>query len=310
MIRPEKLCAGDTVAILAPASVVAREYVDGASEFLRARGFKVRVYPSAAGDEVTGSYSAPADVRVAEFRDAWGDKEVKCVLCARGGYGCVHLLPSLTDEFISSNPKWLVGFSDVSALHALMNRNGIMSLHAPMCKHLATRPADDPATVMLLDTLCGKTENVISGPANPYNRFGHAEGMLVGGNLAVLNSLAATDYDLLAQPLSEPCILFIEDVSEAIYAVERMLFRLYLSGVLGKVKGLIVGQFTEYRPDRNYSDMESMIDARLKEWGISDIPVAFRFPVGHIETNFPMLIGSEVSLSVDDSGSIMKYIGE
>lgn len=308
MTRPEALRRGDTVAILAPASVVAREYVDGASAFLRECGFKVRIYPSAAGDTVEGSYSGSSVSRLAEFRDAWGDPEVKCVLCARGGYGCVHLLTGLQDDFILSHPKWLVGFSDVSALHALLSRNGIMSLHAPMCKHLATRGSGDPATAMMLDLLSGGEEGEISAPPTPFNIHGSAEGILAGGNLAVLNSLAGTGFDLLSRPLQEDCILFLEDIAEAIYAVERMLFRLHLGGVLEKVKGLIVGQFTEYKPDRNFPDMESMISRRLRDWGVSEIPVAFRFPVGHIETNFPMLVGGKVSLTVDASGADMKYI--
>ncbi len=121
--------------------------------------------------------------------------------------------------------------------------------------------------------------------------------MLLGGNLAVLNGLAGTPFDIMAESLHRDVVLFIEDVSEPIYAVERMLYRLHLQGVLSKVKGILVGQFTEWKPDRNHESMYDMMHERFEEWGV-DCPVAFDFPVGHNERNVPLIEGVEVSLSV------------
>lgn len=147
-----------------------------------------------------------------------------------------------------------------------------------------------------------------SFPSSPYNRTGKASGELRGGNLAVLNGLANTRFDMLTVGDGEDVILFIEDISEAIYAVERMLMRLYLSGTLSRIKGLIVGQFTEYRPDKNFDTMEAMIDALLTRCGISDIPVAFGFPVGHVSANYPLVEGAWVELTVTPDAVTLRSV--
>ena len=302
-VFPEPLRKGDTLAILAPASIVKKEYVEEAARLFSAEGYDVRVLGSAVS-EGTGSYSAPKDVRIAEFLEAWKDPSVRCILCARGGYGAIHLLEDLDETLSFDNPKWLVGFSDISALHALMNRHEIVSLHAPMVKHLATR-GHDAATRMLLRALRGEHNLEITGPTSSFNIPGEATGRLVGGNLAVLNSLASTRFDMLSSPLTDDCILYLEDISEAIYAVERMLFRLRMAGVFNHTKGIIIGRFTEYRPDRNFKDMETMIATRFKEWGIDNIPVAFDFPIGHIECNMPILNSAPAKLTVSKEKSTL-----
>lgn len=297
---PPTLHTGDRVAILAPASVVDRHYVDGAAELLKAFGYIPEVFPSALGTERSGTYAASVETRVAEFRRAWSDPAIKCVICARGGYGCIHLLPHLDRDFIMATPKWLVGFSDVSALHALLSQCGIPSLHAPMARHLAMMGAVDPDTQALFQWLEGAREMRYDIPTHLFSREGEATGRLLGGNLAVLNSLAGTPYDILDRAATgEDVILFIEDVSEAIYAVERMVMRLKLNGVLDRLRGLVIGQFTDYHADRNFLTMEEMLRHRLTEWGIrGDMPVAFGFPVGHISDNHPLVESSTATLRV------------
>lgn len=306
---PDPLGPGDLIAMLAPASAVKEEYCRGAKDFLEAQGFRVRLYPSASGG-VYGSYAASFRQRVEECRDALRDPEVKCILCARGGYGCVQLLEELTDE-LRANPKWIVGFSDISALHALAGTHHIRSLHAPMAKHLTEHPLPDPCTRAWLDVLTTGRQPEIRTAGNQFSSPGKATGRLIGGNLAVLNSLAGTPYDIMALSLREPVILFIEDVSEAIYAVERMLWRLKLQGVLDSMKGIITGHFTDYRhPDLNFASVEEMVSFRLKEWGISGrIPCAIGFPVGHQQPNYPLLLGSIVELTVTPGEIILKETG-
>lgn len=304
MTVPSPLKDGDKIAIFAPASIVDRRLVDGACEFLRSEGFEPVAMPSALGILRNGTYSASVATRVEEFRRCWSDSDIKAVICARGGYGCIHLLPHLDREFITANTKWLVGFSDVSALHAMLSNYGIVSLHAPMARHLAQRGAVDPCTQALTQILRGAREMVYDIPTHRYSRPGRAEGRLLGGNLAVLNSLAATPYDILDKSAAgEDIILFIEDVSEAIYAVERMVMRMSLNGVLRSLKGLVIGQFTDYRADHNFLTVEDMLHRRLAEWGADGIPIAFGFPVGHVSDNRPMVESAHAELDIRPEGT-------
>lgn len=309
MIYPERLNSGDRIAIISPATTVKEEYIDGAVRLLREEGFAPVVFPNAKGP-ASGSFASSEECRLADLKAALHDPSVKAVLCARGGYGCVHLLPHFTDAEIRENPKWLIGFSDVSALHALWQRAGVASLHAPMAKHLTLEGSDDVCTRQLIGILKGETVMAYDAPSHPFNRQGIAEGRLVGGNLAVLNGLAGTDADLLSLQCDEGVILFIEDISEAIYAVERMLIRLSLSGALHRIKGLIVGQFTEYRPDKNFGSMEEMVDSLLERCGVTGIPVAFDFPVGHVALNYPLIEGAAVRLSVSSEGVALQSVTE
>lgn len=303
--RPRPLREGDLIAILAPASAVLRERVEGAVKALRERGYRVRVYPSAVC-EPFGSFSAPEDQRISEITDALNDPEVAAILCARGGYGCIHLLPSLSESGVFD--KWIIGFSDVSALHALTVTNGSAGMHASMAKHLALFPSDDPQTEALFRYLTAPEDSVIEDvfTASPLNRQGHAEGKLVGGNLAVVNALAATKWDVLNP--SEPSIILLEDVSEKIYAVERMLTRLYLTGALtsGNIRGLIFGQFTDYHPDRNHETMEEMISSRIARWNLPEIPIVFDAPYGHIDSNRPIALGVPTILDVASDRVLIK----
>lgn len=309
MIYPPALEKGDRIAILSPATEVKPEYIDGAVRLLEEEDLSPLVMPYAKGPSA-GSFASSESQRLGDLKDALHDSSVKAILCARGGYGCVHLLPHFTSDEIRSNPKWIIGFSDVSALHALWVKSGVASLHAPMAKHLTLEGRDDFCTRCLLDILFGKTGMDYRVSAHQFNRPGLARGRLTGGNLAVLNGLAGTPYDILDGCGEEGVILFIEDISEAIYAVERMLIRLALSGTLGRIRGLIVGQFTEYRADRNYGSMEEMIDSLLTRYGISGIPMAFNFPVGHVMLNFPIVEGALVDFSVTPEEVVLRSVGE
>lgn len=307
MLYPKPIRKGDCVAILSPATEVRKEFVDGAESFLRRRGYEVAVMPSALGP-AEGSFASSLKNRLNDIESALRDDSVKAILCARGGYGCVHLLQHMPLQFIREHAKWIVGFSDVSALHALWQSAGVASVHGPMAKHLATEGDDDPCSELLMQILEGRPEYEVAAASSPYNRRGKGKGVLRGGNLAVLNGLASTPYDLMDLKDGEDVVLFIEDISEAIYAVERMLFRLFLSGAFGRVKGLIVGQFTEYRPDRNHGSMEEMIDSFLSRCGIEGLPVAFGFSVGHVSDNRPLIEGARVELSVSEDSSVLKVM--
>lgn len=308
MIYPELIRPGDKIAILSPATTVREEYIDGAVQLLFEEGFEPVIMPHAKGP-ASGSYASTAENRCSDLLDALTNPEIKGILCARGGYGCIHLLPNIPERLIHENPKWMIGFSDVSALHALWVESGVVSIHGPMAKHLTEEGISHHATSALLRLISQNPNMDYAIESHPFNRHGEGEGRLAGGNLAVLNSLAGTPYDLLEEDFSgDGAILFIEDISEAIYAVERMLTRLILSGRMNRLKGLIIGQFTEYRPDKNFQSMEEMTDALIKRSGLQDVPIAFGFPTGHVADNLPLVEGAKVRLTVDKGGVNLKTI--
>lgn len=291
MIFPAPLKRGDKIAICSPAGKIKPEIVDAALPVLRAQGWEPVVMPHALGEN--GNFSGTADERFADLRDAFADPDVRAILCSRGGYGVVHILDRLDRLDLVSDPKWVIGFSDISALHALMNKKGVASIHSSMCAHIK-EGADDPDNAALFGILRGERPAFVFD-AHPLDRQGIVSGTLVGGNLAVLAELIDTPFDLL-KPDS---ILFIEDVSEPVYKIERILYQLRLSGLLGKIRGLIVGQFTDYKPDANHADMESMIYDALAGY---DFPVAFGAPIGHVDHNIPLIESAKITLKVSPSG--------
>ncbi len=305
MRYPAPLKPGDTIAIIAPATTVKEEYVHGAAAAIEARGFRPLIMPHTLGP-ACGSYASVG--RAFDLREALRLPEVKAILCARGGYGAVHLLPGLSPELIASLPKWLIGFSDISALHALWQKAGLVSLHAPMAKHLTLLPPDDPCTEQLFSLLTAERPEIrYYLPTHRHSLRGTATGTLRGGNLAVLSHLIGTKCDTLIPAEGEDVILFIEDIGEAIYATERMLWQLYLSHAISRYKGIIVGQFTEAKPDKNFPSAQAMIFTRLKEWGVH-CPVIMDFPAGHVDYNLPLPLGARVSLTVDDGGTALHSI--
>lgn len=309
MVIPKRVRKESKVAMVAPASGIRPEFVEGMRRLYaecpeEMPGAELVVYPSCMAESACGSYAASPEQRLADFVDAWSRDDVDLVICARGGYGCVHLLDYLPVDFIAAHPKWLVGFSDVSALHALLDRAGIASIHGGMAKQLVEdTDSGFGGYRKVFKTIVESSAPSFEYPVmpHPYNVLGEGMGRLLGGNLAVLDGLAGTPYDLMARALDEDVVLFLEDVSEPIYRVERMLYRLHLQGVLRAVKGLVIGQFTEWKPDRNHGSMYDMVHARLEEWGVS-CPVAFDFPVGHNHRNVPLIEGLTVRLYVDPNG--------
>ena len=297
IIRPPFLTPGDGVAIVAPASMINPAYVKGAAERLASWQLGVVVSPHCLGE--SGVYSGTIDERLDDFRKALYDPEVKAVLCSRGGYGAVHLLDRLADD-VARNPKWIIGFSDISALHALCVSRGMMSLHAPMCKHLCEEPADDRCTQYLRQILFGEIPEYCEKP-HPMNRRGKAQGTLVGGNMAVLCGLIGTPYDIF-RPGS---VLFIEDIAEPPYKIERMLYQLKLSGRLASLSGLIVGRFTEYTENEGVGGtLYELIGRMVEEY---DYPVCFDFPVGHVADNLPLIEGAEVDFSVESQAVRLSF---
>ena len=298
LITPAPLQEGDLIAIVSPAGAVKPELVENAAEVLRAQGWRVRIYPHALGKWNT--FSAPAADRLADLKAAILDPEVKAILCSRGGYGAVHLLDQLDTLPLRDNPKWIIGYSDISALHALMHRHNIASIHAPMAKHLSEFEGNDDDARALFDILRHRpfTYEI---PSNPLSRPGTAEAPLTGGNLAVIADLIATPFNTILPDT----ILFIEDIAEPVYKTERILYQLRLSGMLGAIKGLIVGAFTDYTPGVDDRTMEEMIAEMVKDYSY---PVAFGVPVGHIDHNLPLAVSLPTRLTVTPTQTVIQQL--
>lgn len=296
MITPDPLEEGDLIAIVTPASAASHYDYDTMVRIIESMGYKAYVGPHAKGHR--GSYSGSDENRLADLTDALTNPDVRAIICTRGGYGAVHLLEDLDRLPIADDPKWIVGFSDISALHALMARHGVVSLHGPMGCNLKYHGGElSPSCQAMFDILAGRRATY-EIQSHSLNRNGESMGRLVGGNLAVLDGLISTPFDVIRPGT----ILFIEDVAEPIYKIERQLYRLKLSGVLENLAGLIVGDFTETSGDENYRTMEAMISDMVKDY---DYPVAFGVPAGHARVNIPLLLGSPVMLEVSDEGTVI-----
>lgn len=296
---PAFLKPGDKVAIMSPASTPVKATVDGAARVLTEWGFNVEV--SKATFNRWHMYAGNPDARAEELLKYLHDPEVKAILASRGGYGSSQLLCRITPDVLRQNPKWIVGYSDISALHSAQLCAGNMSIHANMNSALARGGAGDALNLMLRDALTGNLQGY-TVPCHRYNTPGTAKGLLMGGNMYVLSQIAGSrEYDCLERDnlQDKDIILFIEDVGENFERVNSMLCRLYLGGVLQRVKGLILGRFTDYKPRWNYSDMNDMLHDALAGMSLN-IPTCYDFPVSHDESwNYPMIEGHPVTLTVD-----------
>lgn len=292
IIFPAPLTDGDKIVFCSPAGPIDPAKVERAAEVLRGEGWRVAIMPHAFG-KTASYYSGTDNERYEDLSHAILDPEVKAIICSRGGYGAVHILDRLSKIDLRANAKWIAGFSDISAIHALMAANGIASIHSLMAAGIGAG-YDNPDNAELFAMLRGaRPAYTFDGHSN--DRCGIATGRLLGGNLAVIAGLINTPYDIIRPDT----ILFIEDIAEPIYKIERIMYQLRLSGVLPRLRGLIVGQFTDYKPDGNYENMYDMIRDMTADY---DYPVAFDAPVGHVDHNIPLIESADVTLKVSPSG--------
>ena len=299
LIIPPYLKEGDEVIIISPSSKIDKSLLKGAQKRMESWGLKVKISRNAGSS--SGKYAGTDKQRLKDLQEAMNNPKVKAILCSRGGYGAVHLIDKLDFTTFKQSPKWLIGFSDITAIHNTIQLNGVASLHAPMARHLTVEPEDDPCTLYLKHILFGELPQY-SCPKHKLNHKGVATGVLRGGNMAVFDGLRGTPFDIPA----EGTILFIEDVGERPHAIERMVYNLKLGGVLEKLSGLIIGQFTEYNEDLSLGkDVYGAIADLVKEY---DYPVCFNFPVGHVVNNLPLISGSAVELSVGAKEVELKFL--
>ena len=305
LVMPEALKPGDKIAIISPASTPGNDNPEKAAATLRAWGFEPVIGPHALTKCHT--YAGTIEERSADLRWALNDPEIKAIVCTRGGYGSAMLLDPMTREDFNRHPKWIVGYSDITALHSAMVCSGVMSLHANMGGALGERGANDNVNLMLRDALMGKLPSY-TVPANPLNKLGKAHGIILGGNMSVFTNIGGSrEWDFLDRDniRGKDIILFFEDVSESMPRVNSMLQQLRLKGVLKHVKGIIVGRFTDYEPKDGWTDMNEMLSETLNKY---NIPVCYDFPASHDENwNYPIIEGCPVTLTVDPEGVTLKF---
>jgi muramoyltetrapeptide carboxypeptidase len=294
MIRPALLQPGDTIAIVSPAKSIEAEHIHFAKAFFEQKGLHVLVGEHAFGQH--NYFSGTDEQRLHDFQLALDNPDVKAIICARGGYGCVRIVEQLQWASLLRDPKWIVGFSDVTVLHQKALRLGVESIHATM--PLNYRENTPEALDSLWQSLtAGSVQH--EWATHPDNRTGSATGTVIGGNLSIL-------YSLLATPLNPPfegAILFIEDVGEQLYHIDRIFQTLKLSGALDRIGGLIVGGMTDMRETATPTGLvlEELILDQLR---YRRIPVAFQAPVGHIPDNRAMICGAKGRLEVTESSVI------
>lgn len=281
---------GDLIAIVAPSKAIEASHIEYATSLFESRGYRVQVGAHCLGNH---HYFSGTDVeRAADLQQALDNPEVKAIICARGGYGCVRILDHLQWAGFIREPKWLVGFSDVTVLHQHIGILELPSIHASM--PLNFKENSPEAIDSLFAALEGKQLHY-DIPAHTQNKRGVATGKLVGGNLSILYSLLGTDDNIDYTD----CILFIEDLAEQLYHIDRMFYAFAKAGILDKIKGLIVGGMTDLK-DTAVPFGQDIYALILSHFTYRNIPIAFDFPAGHMDDNRALIIGAEASLEVAD----------
>ena len=293
MVLPSYLKKGDTVAIIATARKVSKEEIQPAVAFFESYGLSVVLGKNLF--ESSNQYAGTDTQRTEDLQWALNDKTIKAIIIARGGYGSVRTIEQIDFTEFKKHPKWMVGYSDVTVLHNAIHKIGVATLHATMPLNFTK---NEEATKSMVDALFGKLIQVET-EENYSNRSGTAKGQLVGGNLSLIYSLSGTPFDIDTRDK----ILFIEDLDEYLYHIDRMMMQLKLSGKLKGLKGLIVGGMTDMKdnaiPFGKFPE-DIILDA-VKEY---NYPVCFDFPAGHIDRNLAMYFGREVELTVSDNATL------
>lgn len=284
--------------ILSPSGAIDPSYIDGAAARLRSWGYRVSEGRHTRGS--WGRFSGTDEERLDDLTHALQDPTIDYILCARGGYGLQRIISQLLP--LNSQHPTIIGFSDITELHQWSLAQGQASLHGLMCKHLTELPEDSEMIVNWRKAIDNQPLRY-EVPAHPLNRAGEIQGTLIGGNLSVLYGLQGTPYGLSMHD-ARCTILFIEDIAERHYHIDRMMQNLKMSGVLSQIKGLVVGQFSDCDDDPGmHESIYETIRRAVKDY---DYPVLFDFPAGHVERNMPLWMGKPTTLKVSSSLCILQ----
>lgn len=306
-VIPAYLKKGDTVGITCPAGYITLEDIQPAINKLREWGFEISIGSTVGKKDFT--FGGTDNERLNDFQLMLDDKKIKAILCARGGYGLVRIIDKLDFKQFAVYPKWIIGFSDITVMHSHLNRNyGIASIHSKMCNSFPdvwsqAEPIQKETIESIQRCLTGKK---MSYPVifNPKNKTGIAMGILAGGNLKTIESLAGSKSDLNTKNK----ILFVEDTGEYLYSIDRMFWNLKRSGKLAQLQGLIVGGFKIKKDDEGEEFGKTLEEIVLEKVIEYNYPVCFDFPVGHQKNNYALKCGVKHRLEVFNSGTSLREI--
>jgi len=295
---PPYLIVGDKVSIISPAGSIGGAVIERGAEILRRQGFRVKIGKHAFDED--GVFAGTDADRAADMQKALDDKSIKAVFFSRGGYGCLRTHLHLDWSRFHQHPKWLVGFSDNTVFHSYLSGQKTASIHGVMASSYEKDGELTDSFLKLVDLLSGKKVDLVV-PSHELNRMGEATGVLSGGNLSILQSLRGTPLDL--KPKGK--ILFIEDIHELNYRIDRMMQNLKAGGVLEEIAGLVVGYFTGMN-DGAAPYGKTVLEIIREAVNPYDYPVVFGFPAGHELPNHPLLLGGNVTLEVSSNGALIR----
>ncbi len=297
-IKPPYLKKGDTIMIVAPAGFVPDSTeIDPGIELAKSWGLEVIIGKNAFKKH--NHFAGTDDERQSDLQFALNDKKIKAIWCSRGGYGTVRIIDQLDFTTFQKKPKWVIGYSDITTLHSTIHNLGIASIHASMPSGM--KLASEEAKQTLYKALFGYGYG-FEIPTNPLNKKGNTKGILIGGNLSIINSMIGSFSEVNLYNK----IFFIEDVGEDLYRIDRMIYTLKRTGALKNLKGIIVGDFNyDVEKDTLFGGTHREIILNVvKEY---NYPVIFDFPAGHIRDNRTLIFGKDINLEVNDSTSKVSY---
>lgn len=303
-IFPKSLKKGDKIAIISPAGSVEPAQLEKGLEMIKSKGYEPVLGENLYTKFSNGyNYAGTESERLKDINWALNDSEISAIWTSRGGYGCQHLLEGLNLKEFAKNPKWYIGYSDNTVIQSYLLKKGFVSIHGQTIK-TSSFGVTTESYDLIFDILKGKKPEY-SLKSHQLDRKGNIEGELIGGNLALIYALLGTKYSFDFNDK----ILFIEEIGEKLYALDRMMMSLELAGVFKKIKGLIIGGMTNMGDERDNSQYEEsydefafkLISDRISKY---DFPVVFGFPNGHIKDNRPLIIGSETKMMIDDKVKI------
>lgn len=286
--------------IISPSGAIDPTYIHKAAARLSHHGHQVSIAPHACGKY--GRFSGTPEERIADLQQAIDSPDIDAILCSRGGYGLVQIIDKINFSALAKYPKLFIGFSDITVLHNALGQLHLPSVHGIMCKHITELTEESDPLCIMFSILNSEESCIYQTKHHSLNRNGHCEGVVRGGNLSVLYGLRRTPFDL---PDIDDTILFIEDIAERPYHIDRMMNNLRLSGTLAKLRGLIVGQFSDCPDDPlMMKDIAHIIHDHVADY---DYPVCFDFPAGHVEYNLPIWLNRKASMKIDNEGCRLKY---
>lgn len=304
---PPYLQSGDTIGITSPAGFITLEEIQPAIKKMQEWGFRIKIGSSIGKRDFT--FGGTDEERLSDLQQFLDDPNIKAIMCARGGYGAVRIIDKIDFRYFKKYPKWIIGFSDITVLHTHITSNfNIATLHSKMCNSF---PNDwnlaEPIQKETIESIgkCLRGDKLTyNAPPNINNKIGAAQGVLVGGNLKTIETLAGSASNLITKNK----ILFVEDTGEYLYSIDRMFWNLKRSEKLNNLKALIIGGFKIKKDDAGEEfgkTLEQIVLEKVKEY---NYPVCFDFPVGHQKNNYALKCGVLHEISVGASGVMLQQV--